>query len=101
MPKTKEREVGKQLLKRHSGKSGVRHPNWTLTAEYDCAVAQAKERFAEYGGEDLENATTRKQVAKILNQRCEDCAYSLNDEDLRFVSEATEFLKKYNLHKLK
>lgn|GEM_PF-5105623 len=100
MPKTKEREVGKQLLKRHSGKSGVRNPNWVVSAEYDCAVIRAKERFILYGGEELENARTREQVAKVLNRRRDECKFSQDEDDKAFVADATAFLKRYNLHKL-
>ena len=101
MPKTKEREVGKQLLKRHSGKSGVRHQDGTLSVEYDCAVIRAKQNFALYGGEDLQSAHTREDVARVLSRQIDECRFSLDEDDKHFVAKATSFLKLYNLHKLK
>ena len=102
MPKTKARdpEVGAKLLKRGPGKSGVRHPHGTIGVQVDVVVIRAQDKFGVYVGKALANATNRQQVAEILVRHREDCKYSVDEDDKRFVVESATFIKEYKLHKL-
>lgn len=87
------------MLKRRPGKSGVRHPQWTYSEQFDAVVLHAKQTFADYGGEELKNAVSRRRVVEILRKRGDECKYSVNEEDRIFVAKSNEFIKNHNLHK--